>query len=162
VDLPGRDFVRHPALLRRGGAPLSALRYRYRHNRTIVCGTLTAMLALVDFGGVAATQTIFRTLTGQQQAIVISTLAIAALFNPLRKRVQAFVDRLFYRRKYDARKTLQDFSARLRDETDLDMLNDYLVGVIAETMKPAHVSLWMRPDPTLMISVDEEARYLHK
>jgi hypothetical protein len=133
-------------------------------NRTLVYGPLTAALLLIYFGGVVSLQYAFRALTGQESqiAVVASTLAIAALFNPLRKRVQAFVDRLFYRRKYDARKTLQDFSARLRDETDLDMLNDHLVGVIAETMKPAHVSLWMRPDPTFMSSVDEEARYLHK
>ena len=119
-------------------------------NRTLVYGSLTAMLALVYFGGVATTQAIFRTLTAQQQqpqlAIVISTLVIAALFNPLRRRIQSFIDRRFYRRKYDARKTLEAFSAKLRDETDLDALNDDLVGVVRETMQPAHVSLWLRPD----------------
>jgi hypothetical protein len=119
-------------------------------NRTLVYGLLTAMLALVYFGGVTATQAIFRTLTGQEQqpqlAIVVSTLVIAALFNPLRWRIQSFIDRRFYRRKYDARKTLEAFSAKLRDETDLDALNAELVGVVRETMQPAHVFLWLRPD----------------
>jgi hypothetical protein len=119
-------------------------------NRTLVYGVLTAALVAVYFGGVAATQAIFRTLTGQEQqpqlAIVVSTLAIAALFNPLRRRTQSFIDRRFYRRKYDARKTLEAFSAKLRSETDLDALSDDLVGVVRETMQPAHVSLWLRPE----------------
>jgi hypothetical protein len=119
-------------------------------NRTLVYGSLTVMLALVYFGGVAATQAIFRSLTGQEQqpqfAIVVSTLVIAALFNPLRRRNQSFIDRRFYRRKYDARKTLEAFSARLRDETDLQTLNDGLVSVVRETMQPSSVSLWLRPD----------------
>ena len=109
------------------------------------------MLALVYFGGVTATQAIFRTLTGQEQqpqlAIVVSTLGIAALFNPLRRRIQSFIDRRFYRKKYDARKTLEGFSARLRDETNLGALSDELVGVVRETMQPVHVSLWLRPAP---------------
>jgi hypothetical protein len=122
-------------------------------NRTLVYGSLTVMLALLYFGGVAATQAIYRALTGQEQqpqlAIVVSTLVIAALFNPLRRRIQSFIDRRFYRRKYDARKTLEAFSARLRDETDLGALSDDLVGAVRETMQPAHVSLWLRPDPAL-------------
>jgi hypothetical protein len=121
-------------------------------NRTLVYGSLTAALALVYFGGVATTQAIFRALTGQERqaqlAIVVSTLVIAALFHPLRRRIQAFIDRRFYRRKYDARKTLEAFSAKLRDETDLDALNGELVSVVRETMQPTHVSVWLRPDTT--------------
>jgi hypothetical protein len=129
-------------------------------NRTLVYGSLTALLALVYFAGVATTQAIFRGLTGQEQqpqlAVVIPTLVIAALFNPLRRRIQSFIDRRFYRRKYDAAKTLEAFSAKLRDETDLDALSDDLVGVVRETMQPAHVSLWLRPDPGSRQSRKEE------
>jgi hypothetical protein len=107
-------------------------------------------LAAVYFGGVATTQTLFRALTGQEQqpqlAIVVSTLVIATLFNPLRRRIQSFIDRRFYRSKYDARKTLEAFSAKLRDETDLNALSDDLTSVVRETMQPEHVSLWLRPD----------------
>ena len=120
-------------------------------NRTLVYSALTALLVIVYFGSVAITQAIFRTLTGQEQqpqlAIVVSTLVIAALFNPLRRRIQRFIDMHFYRRKYDARKTLEAFSAQLRDETDLEALSADLVGVVRETMQPAHASLWLRPDP---------------
>jgi hypothetical protein len=119
-------------------------------NRTLVYGSLTVMLVAFYFGGVATTQALFRALTGQEQqpqlAVVVSTLAIAALFNPMRRRIQSFIDRGFYRRKYDAAKTLEAFSARLRDETDLQALNDDLVGVVTDTMQPAHVSLWLLPD----------------
>jgi hypothetical protein len=120
-------------------------------NRTIVYGLLTVALALVYFGSVTATHAIFQALTGQEEppqlAIVASTLVIAALFNPLRGRIQAYIDRRFYRRKYDARKTLQSFALKLRDETDLDALNNELEVVVRETMQPAHVSLWLRPRP---------------
>ncbi len=133
---------------------IAILRYRLYDidvliNRALVYGPLTGMLALVYLGGVVGLQGTFRALTGQesQLAVVASTLAIAALFNPLRRRIQAFIDRLFYRRKYDATKTLAAFSAKLRQETDLQALNDELVSVVWETVQPAHVSLWLRPDP---------------
>ena len=107
------------------------------------------MLAAVYFGGVATVEAIFRALTGQEQpqlAIVVSTLVIAALFTPLRRRIQSFIDRSFYRRKYDAGRTLEGFSLKLRDETDLEALSGDPVGVVRETMQPAHVSLWLRPE----------------
>jgi hypothetical protein len=132
---------------------IAILRYRLYEidtliNRTLVYGSLTGVLVLVYLGSVVMLQGLFHALTGQtsQLAVVASTLAIAALFNPLRRPIQAFIDRRFYRRKYDAKETLADFSAKLRDETDLDALNAALVGVVWETMQPAHVSLWLRPD----------------
>jgi hypothetical protein len=129
-------------------------------NRTLVYGALTAALVAVYFGGVATSQALLRALTGQEQqpqlAIVVSTLAIAALFNPLRRRIQSFIDRRFYRSKYDAQKTLEVFSLKLREETDLQALNNELVSVVSETMEPSHVSLWLRPDPSLRIAEGPE------
>ena len=117
-------------------------------NRTLVYGSLTVLLASAYVGVVVGLQALFRALSGQEStlAIVASTLAIAALFGPLRRRVQAFVDRRFYRRKYDATKTLAAFNARLREETDLNALSNDVVGVATRTMQPAHVSLWLRPE----------------
>jgi hypothetical protein len=153
------DILLDAVLLSYAGVPIAVgfavLKYRLYDidiliNRALVYGPLTATLALMYVGGVAATQTIFRALTGQEQqsqlAVVASTLVIAALFSPLRRLVQAFVDRRFYRRKYDAAKTLEVFNARLRDETDLDALSNDLVGVARSTLQPEHVSLWLRPD----------------
>jgi hypothetical protein len=120
-------------------------------NRALVYGSLTATLVALYFGGIVVLQRLFVALTGQQStlAVVASTLAIAALFNPLRRRIQGFVDRRFYRRKYDASKTLETFSAKLRDATDLEALSGDLKAVVGETMQPEHVSLWLRPDPSL-------------
>jgi hypothetical protein len=117
-------------------------------NRSLVYGSLTATLVALYFGGIVLSQRVFVLLIGQQStlAVVASTLLIAALFTPLRRRIQSFIDRSFYRRKYDARKTLEAFASKLRDETDLEALNNELVGVVRETMQPSHVSLWLRPD----------------
>jgi hypothetical protein len=130
---------------------IAILRYRLYDidiiiNRTLVYGTLTVTLVLVYFGSVVGLQYILRALTGQesQLAIVASTLTIAALFNPLHRRIQTSIDRLFYRRKYDAAKTLDEFSSKLRDETDLDALNSDLVKVVRDTIQPEHVTLWLR------------------
>jgi hypothetical protein len=132
---------------------IAILRYRLYEidtliNRTLVYALLTASLVAVYFGAIVLLQRLFVVLTGEKStlAVVASTLLIAALFNPLRRRIQSFIDRRFYRRKYDARRTLEAFSAKLRDDTDLDALSDDLVGVVRETMQPAHISLWLRPD----------------
>jgi hypothetical protein len=132
---------------------IAILRYRLYEidlliNRTLVYGSLTAILAALYFGGIVLLQRLFVALTGEKStlAVVASTLVIAALFTPLRRRIQSFIDRRFYRSKYDARKTLEAFSVKLRDETDLQTLNNDLVGVVRETMQPAHVSLWLHPD----------------
>jgi hypothetical protein len=150
-------LLQHAALVSFTAVPIAVgfavLKYRLYDidvviNRTLVYGSLTATLALVYFGGVVGLQYVFRAVTGEEStlAIVASTLAIAAMFDPLRRRIRSFVDKRFYRSKYDARKTLEAFSAKLRDETDLEVLNSDLVGVVSETMQPAHVSLWLRPD----------------
>jgi hypothetical protein len=115
-------------------------------NRTLVYGTLTALLALLYFGLIFALQSLFQGIFHQNNAvaIVVSTLVIAALFQPLRRRIQTIIDRRFYRRKYDAAKIVEAFSATLRNEVDLDTLREQLIAVVQETMQPAHVSLWLR------------------
>jgi hypothetical protein len=133
------------------------LRYRlydidFIINRTLVYSTLTATLGLIYYLGVGLFQALLRSLfglTGQESsfAVVASTLGVAALFMPLRRRIQTFIDRRFYRTKYDARKTLEAFSTRVRDEPDLQKLSKALVEVVDETMKPSHVSLWLRSPP---------------
>jgi hypothetical protein len=152
------SLLQTAALLSLSAIPIAVgfavLRYRLYDidiiiNRALVYVSLTATLALIYVGGVVVVQAMVRAVSGQESslAVVVSTLAIAALFVPLRRRVQGFVDRSFYRRKYDARKTLEAFSTTLREETDLDALSRHLVGAVKETMQPTHASLWLRyPD----------------
>ena len=117
-------------------------------NRTVVYGSLAPMLAILYLGSVPALQYLFGLLTGQGNtlAIVASTLAIAALFNPLRRRIQSFIDRRFYRRKYDAAIILEAFGTKLRDQTDLEKLSEDLAEVVDETMQPAHLSVILRSE----------------
>ena len=150
-------LLQNTVLMSYAGVPIAVgvavLRYRlydidFLINRALVYASLTAALVSVYVGGVVGLQSVFRALTGEQStlAIVASTLAIAALFSLLGRLVQGFVDRRFYRRKYDAAKTLGAFNARLRQETDLDALSDDLVGVARATVQPTHASLWLRTD----------------
>src|SRR5215203_3458198 len=132
---------------------IAILRYRLYEidliiNHTLVYGSLTVTLVALYFGGIVLLQSVFVVFTGERStlAVVASTLLIAALFNPMRRRIQSFIDRRFYRSKYDAAKTLEAFSTKLRNDTDLDALSDDLQSVVRETMQPAHVSLWLRPE----------------
>jgi hypothetical protein len=130
---------------------IAILRYRLYDidliiNRTLVYLSLTSVLALVYAGGVVGAGSLMREVTGREQSSLVvaaSTLVVAALFRPVRTRVQTFIDRRFYRRKYDAARTVESFSARLRDETELEILATELVAAVDDTMQPAHVSIWL-------------------
>lgn len=127
---------------------MAILRYRLFEidlvvNRTIVYLVLSAILGLVYVGGIALIQSVLPLAADNQLAVAASTLAVAGLFRPLRRRVQGFIDHYFYRRKYDAQRTIDEFSTKLRDEIDLDTLNHELVGVVSRTMQPTHVSIWV-------------------
>jgi hypothetical protein len=135
---------------------IALLRYRLWEidsliNKALVYGALTGLLAAIYAGLIIGLRTLVSPFTGQTPesplAIVLSTLAIAALFLPVRRRIQALIDRRFYRWRYDAAKTLEAFSATVRTETDLAELSAHLVAVVEETMQPAHASLWLRPSP---------------
>ena len=155
------SLLQNTVLMSYAGVPVAVgvavLRYRLYDidvliNRTLVYGTLTASLALLYLSCVVCLQYVLRELTGQETrlAVVASTLAIAAMFGPLRRRVQAFVDRRFFRKKYNATKTLETFASTLRDETDLRQLNAGLLAVVRETLQPAHASLWLKPARTVL------------
>ena len=135
---------------------IAVIRYRLYDidvviRKTLLYAVLTALLALVYFGSVILLQQLFGALTGIKQstlAVVISTLAIAALFTPLRHRLQDGIDRRFFRKKYDAQQVLAQFALTARDETDLDALTGELARVVQETLQPEHVSVWLRPPIT--------------
>ena len=150
--LPGTFVLSLAVVLIPAGMGIAMLRYRLYDidvviNRTLVYGVLTAMLVLLYVGSVVGLQYAFGVFAGgsSQLAVVASTLLIAALFNPSRRRIQTTIDRRFYRRKYDARETLEAFSARLRDETELERLNAELLSIVHTTMRPEHVSVWLKP-----------------
>jgi hypothetical protein len=131
---------------------IAVLRYRLYDidvviNRTLVYGGLTAVLALVYLSGVVGVGGLVRGMTGQERnnlVVAASTLAVAGLFRPARTRIQAFIDQRFYRSKYNAQRTLADFSAKMREQIDLDGLTSEVVAVVRETVQPTHVSLWLR------------------
>jgi ADP-ribosylglycohydrolase len=132
---------------------IAILRYRLWDidtliNRTLVYGSLTLSLAAVYAGAVVVLEAVTRAITGQRSefAIAVATLAVAALFNPWRRRLQAFIDRRFYRRRYDATRTLAVMSSRLRDDVDIDTLVNDIIGVVDQTLQPSHVSLWLHEE----------------